>query len=109
MPKLTKSVEDDAEPRASQFTIWCGELKGFGVFVQPSGTRTYFVDYRNPRGVRRRMEIGRRGIITTEEARKLTLAALAEVTRGEDPASERSTRRKSPTVKELCEKHLAAR
>ena len=43
MPKLTKSVVDAAKPREKQFTIWCSELKGFGVFVQPSGSRTYFV------------------------------------------------------------------
>lgn len=35
MPKLTKSVVDAAVPRAKQFTIWCSELKGFGVFVLP--------------------------------------------------------------------------
>jgi len=46
MPKLTKSVVDAAEPRVKQFTIWCSELKGFGVFVLPSGCCTYFVDYR---------------------------------------------------------------
>ena len=42
MPKLTKSVVDAATPREKQFTIWCSELKGFGLFVQPSGSRTYF-------------------------------------------------------------------
>ena len=54
MPKLTKSVVDAATPREKQFTIWCSELKGFGAFVQPSGSRTYFVDYRNGDGVRKR-------------------------------------------------------
>ena len=55
--KATKTVIDNATPREKQFTIWCSDLKGFGVFVQPSGTRTYFVDYRNPHGMRRRMTI----------------------------------------------------
>jgi len=78
MPKLTKSVVDAAAPRAKQFTIWCSELKGFGVFVLPSGCCTYFVDYRNSSGVRRRMKIGRHGTITAEQARKLAIATLGK-------------------------------
>lgn len=108
MPKLTKTIVDRAEPQAKQTTIWCGELKGFGVFIQPSGTRTYFVDYRNAEDIRRRMTIGRHGKVTCEEARKLAIAALGAVVKGEDPAGERVTRRQSLTVRELCEKYLAA-
>lgn len=101
MPKLTKTVVGRAEPQAKQVTIWCSELRGFGVFVQPSGTRTYFVDYRNADDVRRRMTIGRHGKVTAEEARRLALAALGGVVKGEDPAGERATRRQSLTVREL--------
>jgi integrase len=108
MPKLTKSVVDAATPRAKQFTIWCSELKGFAVFVQPSGTRTYFVDYRNRDGVRKRMTIGRHGVITAEQARRLAIAALGEVVKGEDPAEERARRRRALTVEELCDRYLAA-
>jgi integrase len=108
MPKLTKSIVDAATPRAKQFTIWCSELKGFGVFVQPSGSRTYFVDYRNRDSVRKRMTIGRHGTITAEQARKLAIATLGETVRGEDPAEERVRRRRALTVKELCDRYLAA-
>jgi len=108
MPKLTKSVVDAAVPRAKQFTIWCSELKGFGVFVLPSGCCTYFVDYRNSSGVRRRMKIGRHGTITAEQARKLAIATLGKTLEGDDPAEERVTRRNALTVKELSERYLAA-
>lgn len=54
------------------------------------------------------MTIGRHGTITAEEARKLAIAALGRVTVGDDPAAERKTRRKSMTMKELCEKYLKA-
>ncbi len=108
MPKLTKAVVDAAAPRERQFTLWCSELKGFGVFVQPSGTRTYFVDYRNAQNARRRMTVGRHGTVTTEQARKLAMAALGDIVRGDDPAAERALRRKSMTVRELCDKYLAA-
>jgi integrase len=108
MPKLTKSVVDAATPREKQFTIWCSELKGFGIFVQPSGSRTYFVDYRNRDGVRKRMTIGRHGKITAEQARKLAIATLGETVKGRDPAEERLRQRKALTVKELCDRYLAA-
>ena len=108
MPKLTKSVVDAAEPRTKQFTIWCSELKGFGVFVLPSGRCTYFVDYRNSSGVRRRMKIGRHGTVTAEQARKLAISTLAKTLKGDDPAEERVTRRNALTVNELSERYLAA-
>jgi integrase len=108
MPKLTKSVVDAATPREKQFTIWCSELKGFGIFVQPSGSRTYFVDYRNRDGDRKRMAIGRHGKITAEQARKLAIATLGETVKGRDPAEERLRQRKALTVKELCDRYLAA-
>jgi integrase len=108
MPKLTKSAVDAATPREEQFTIWCSELKGFGIFVQPSGSRTYFVDYRNRDGVRKRMTIGRHGTITADQARKLAIATLGETVKGQDPAEERVQQRKALTVKELCDRYLAA-
>ena len=108
MPKLSKSIVDAATPRNKQFTIWCSELKGFGIFVQPSGSRTYFVDYRNRDGVRKRMTIGRHGKITAEEARKLAIATLGETVKGRDPAEERIQQRKALTVKQLCDRYLAA-
>ncbi len=106
MPKLTKIVVDRALPRDSQYTLWCSELKGFGVFVLPSGTRTYFVDYRNANNVRRRMKLGRHGVITAEQARTLAIQALADVAKGNDPLENRNSARKAITVKELCELYI---
>ena len=54
------------------------------------------------------MSIGQHGKITTEEARKLAIATLGAVVKGEDPAEERATGRKSITVRELCDRYLAA-
>ncbi|AMG72399.1 tyrosine-type recombinase/integrase [Sphingopyxis granuli] len=106
MPKLTKSVVDKSPTRESQYTIWCSELKGFGAFIMPSGTRTYFVDYRNANNVRRRMKLGRHGAVTAEQARTLAIQALAEVAKGNDPLENRNSARKSIAVKELCELYI---
>ena len=107
MPKLTKIIVDKAEPRDRQYTVWCSDLKGFGVFVLPSGTRTYFVDYRNIHNVRRRMKLGRHGPVTAEQARTLAIQALADVSKGSDPLEDRNSARKAISVKDLCELYMA--
>ncbi len=72
----------------------------------PSGTKTYFVDYRNAENIRRRITIGRHGKITTEEARRLAIVTFGSAVKGDDPASRRDELRKSITVKQLCEQYL---
>lgn len=109
MSKLTKTIVDRAELREKQYTIWDGDLKGFGIFIHPTGTKTYFVDYRVAEGNRRRMTIGRHGSITTEQARKLAIETMGGIVlQREDPLLERRTRRASLTVAELCDNYLIA-
>lgn len=109
MPKLTKSIVDAASPREKQYTIWCGELKGFGVYVHPTGKRAYFVDYRTSDSRRRRMTIGAHGVITTEQARKLAIETLGGIVlKKGDPLLERKTRRASLTVAQLCDRYMSA-
>ena len=108
MPRLTKRNVDGAPSKDSPYFLWCSELPGFGVRVFPTGKRVYYADYRNSGGTRKRMSIGAHGKITTEEARKLAIAILGAVVKGDDPAEERATGRKSITVRELCDRYLAA-
>lgn len=109
MPKLTKSVVEGADLRPKQYTLWCSDLKGFGAYVHPTGRRTYFIDYRSGDGVRRRMTIGRHGVITADQARKLAIETMGGVVlQKADPLLERKTRRKSLTVAQLCDQYLKA-
>lgn len=109
MPKLTKSVVDGADQRPRQYTIWCSDLKGFGVYIHPTGRRTYFVDYRTSEGTRRRMTIGRHGAITADQARKLAIETMGGVVlRKADPLLDRKTRRASLTVAQLCDQYMKA-
>lgn len=107
MPKLTKRVVDAAEPRASDFFIWCSEMPGFGVRVFANGKRSYLVQYRKD-GRTRRVTLGAHGKITTEDARKLAQGVFGDIAKGGDPAEERATRRASMTVSELCDSYLHA-
>lgn len=108
MPKLTKRAVDEAAPAVKPFFVWCSELRGFGCRIYPTGRKTFYADYRNDAGSRKRMKLGDLGKITCDEARKLALAALGGVAKGDDPLTERQTRRASLTVAELCERYLAA-
>ncbi|WP_338664109.1 Arm DNA-binding domain-containing protein [Pararoseomonas sp. SCSIO 73927] len=105
--RLTKRAGETAEVRASEYFIWCDELPGFGVRIYPSGRRGYLVQYRSA-GRSRRANIGFHGRLTADEARKEAMKLLGQVAKGGDPAEERATRRASLTVRELCDRYLAA-
>lgn len=107
LAKLTKRVVEAAEPQAKDYFLWCDELPGFGVRVFASGRRSYLVQYRNA-GRTRRVTIGFHGPVTAEQARKEALSLLGLVAKGEDPAEEKATRRKSVTVAQLCAQYMKA-
>jgi integrase len=88
--------------------IWDDELAGFGLRMKKSGTAAYMIQYRNAGGLSRRLTLGRVGVLTPEEARKLARAKLAEVAKGGDPAEAKAAARKAMTVAQLCKEYLAA-
>lgn len=107
MVKLTKRTVDEAEPKSTDYFIWCDELPGFGLRVYPSGKRSYLVQYRAS-GRSRRLKIGLHGHLTADEARKEAKALLGQVAKGSNPAEEKATQRATLTVKELCEQYRQA-
>jgi integrase len=107
MSRLTKRLIDGLEVREKDYFEWDDDLPGFGVRVWPSGRKTYVAQYRAGKQTRR-FKIGIHGPLTVEEARKEAKAVLGDVARGEDPQMDRATRRKSLTVKDLCEMYFEA-
>src|SRR3546814_15768242 len=66
--KLTKRRVDGLLPPAKgQAVLWDTEVRGFGARILPSGTKTFILQYRNPEGIQRRINIGRYGILRSEE------------------------------------------
>ncbi len=108
MAKLTKTLIDNAELREKPYFIWCDDLPGFGARVFPTGKKTFYIDYYNQAGQRKRMSLGGFGKLTVEEARKMARINLGDALKGDDPALERKTRRTSLTVSELCDDYLTA-
>jgi integrase len=93
MPRLTKRVVDAIRRDLGRDVfVWDqgdGALKGFGLRMKPSGAASYLVQYRTREGRTRRLSLGRVGVLTPEEARKLARARLAEVIEGADPSGAR--------------------
>jgi integrase len=107
MAKLTKRLVDAIEPDSNRDVFaWDGELRGFGIRVKPSGTRTYFIQYRNSEGRSRRLVLGQHGVLAPQQARDIALQKLAAVARGEDPSADRHAARAGMTVAEVCDWYL---
>ena len=73
MPRLTKSVVDDAKPGVKDRFIWDSTLKGFGLKITPKGAKTYVFQYRigGRAGRSRRITIGKHGApYTPDKARQ---------------------------------------
>jgi hypothetical protein len=105
--KLTKRVINAASPGAARRIIWDTELRGFGVRVETSGTKSFLIRYRpkgNGRnGPKRFVTIGRYGSMTPEQARNEARSKLAAVARGDDPAEARDQAKEAPTLSPLSQ------
>ena len=104
--KLTKRVIDKANSANKDTIIWDNELKGFGCKITSAGNKSYFLYYRTRDGRQRRPKIGDHGVITCEQARETAKQWLGEVSKGNDPSSERTTLRNNPTITELFDRYM---
>ena len=113
--KLTKRIVDALKaPKPSKVGVkvreqflWDRELRGFGVQVMPSGLKSFVIQYRSPEGRNRRAVIGRYGLMTVEEARKLAHEKLVAVSKGIDPLDEEAKAVGNLTIADICDWYLA--
>ena len=113
--KITKRIVDALkapkpsrdEVKVREHFVWDRELRGFGVQVMPSGLKSFVIQYRTPEGRNRRAVIGRYGLMTVEDARKLAHEKLVAVSKGVDPVAEEAKAAGLLTVAEVCDWYLA--
>lgn len=107
MPKLTKLSADSALPSSSRYTIWDDALAGFGLRVEPSGTRSWIVKYRAEGGGRnaaqRLVSLGRFPAVSASEARKEATTILAAASLGQDPAGDLAAKRRELRMRDLID------
>jgi Arm DNA-binding domain len=109
--KLTKRTVDALEPRNKPFIVFDADVKGFGLRIMQTGSKTFILEYRpgaGGRGVaKKRLTLGRYGgALTCEQARKAAVTALATIRLGSDPQAEKSRQRASLTVSGLIDAFL---
>lgn len=107
--KLTKRVIDNAEIKDKAYELWDGEVKGFAARIYPSGLKSYMIQYRS-KGRTRKFTLGKHGVLTPDEARKLAREKLVDVASGGNPAEDKSAYSKAPTLGDFCDyflKHYA--
>jgi integrase len=85
--KLTQQLVRAAQAGTTDLTITDPSLLGFELRIRPSGTKTWVFRYRVNGGPQRRLRLGSFPGLPAEEARKLALAAAADVAKGIDVLS----------------------
>jgi hypothetical protein len=94
-PLLTQEAVAAARPRVSEYTIWDGTLRTFGLRVRPTGSKS-FVLYLRVRGEKklRKMTLGRAGTLTLQSARQMAHEFLYQARMGREPGRQDATARK---------------
>ena len=106
--KLTKTTIDRLTYQGNNnkpHIVFDDEVPGFAVRVYPSGSKSFLIDYRL-NGRQRRMVLGRYGILTLEQARKMAKQRLSEVIGGSDPLDKKNQAQRGETIKSLCNAFL---
>ena len=113
--KLTKRAVDAAKARPVRYTLFDADVRGLGLRVSPSGSKTWIFEYKPAPGGRgtptKRVKIGDAASLTAELARNEAKRLRALVSLGGDPQGDKFRDRTAITVKELAEmfvtKHVA--
>ncbi len=92
--------------------LWDDRVKGLGIRIKPTGTRTFFIQYRSPlTGKKERFALGQLGQITLEQARTTATRKFAGIKDGACPAYEKRTAKQgsaqdAQTISELCDIYM---
>ena len=105
MIKLTKRNVDAAQPKETDYFVWDSETKGFGLRVLPSGVKSYLIQYRSG-GRTRRLSLGKHGVLTPDEARKLAREHLVSVANGGNPSEDKRLYGNAPTMSAICDRMM---
>jgi integrase len=83
--KLTQTYIQALKPSPKRQIFRDLIILGLVLFVEPSGKKTWYVDYKRPNGKRTYHKVGSAEILTVAQARDLAKEFLASVTLGTDP------------------------
>lgn len=106
--KLTTTVVKNLMPKERRYSVSDTEVMGLLVRIEPSGSKNYYADYRNPRTGRRiSRRLGYTNELTVTQARELVMHIRADVRNtGIDPTEAERTLRERLTLKELIDLYI---
>ena len=116
MTRLTKTIVDKipippltAKGQHAQSFVRDTTLPGFGLRITSGGTKTFIVETRINRRVKR-ITLGRYGVLTCEEARKEAQKLLGTIAKGGNPVHEKQNKdRHSVTLQIAFNDYLSTR
>jgi integrase len=109
MPKIKKTLVDDARPSEKEYFVWDDSIAGFGLKVFPSGAKSYVFQYRTPQGLSRRATIGKHSeTLTADIARAKAKEMRRTVEDGGDPLGAKQSQRDALTMDALFDLYLAS-
>lgn len=82
--KITNKMVSSLAPGPKLYRAYDTAIPGFVIRIQPSGTLTYYFEYRNEAGKNRSFHIGRHGQLTAEQAREIAKDKAADHAKGLD-------------------------
>lgn len=91
--KLTNRTVQNLTPQDKLYKVHDTEIKGFQLYVMPSGKMSYYMDYRNTNGQRKSYRIGNAGNLTPAQARQAANEAAARIALGQDPQAHKQEQR----------------
>nr|MDQ3960180.1 integrase arm-type DNA-binding domain-containing protein [Pseudomonadota bacterium] len=108
--KLTKAAIDKLPVPGSGYALYRdAELPGFGVRVTHAGVKSFFLEKRIHRKVKR-LTIGRYDVLTAEQARREAVKLLGRIASGGDPVADKAQAElESITLAEAFESYLQTR
>jgi hypothetical protein len=104
--RLTKTLVNGLETREREYAVWDTECESFHVRVLSTGTKAFYVYYRDERGKQSRRSLGRANVVAVDAARKNAQSILADQRRGFDHFYELDKKLKIPTLSEFWPDYL---
>ena len=111
--RFTASQLKGLKPKNKRKILYEDGGKGFGIRIEPSGRKSFFLEYRFGKGKERRnrvLTIGQFPIISLTKARSIASHSLDQIEQGDDPATQKIIKktadRNAVTVNDLVEEYL---
>ena len=115
MPKLSiRKIDAEiakAKREGREARLWDDDPKGLGLRIKPTGTATFFIQYRSPDTFKKiRHTLEQYGKVTLDQARKRAKSLLGDIVDGKDPSQAKKEAKRiaqeSITLSDLCDDYL---